>query len=132
MLVRFASAALVVCVAIALAAAVISVLMPVPPEKLFPLLTFWCIAPVAWGIWAMLAPGSWVPRLFPLWGAFLGVIAGVLCEFVLHLPTVVLGFHFSVLESLLAVLVMAGFYAALWLLVGLAYRSLSHPAPAAP
>jgi hypothetical protein len=131
MLVRFASAALVACIAVALAASVISLTMPAPPEKLFLLLTYWCIAPAVWGVWAMLAPGSWVPRLYPLWGAFLGLVAGVLCEFVLHLPTVLMGLHFSTLESIIAVLVMAGFYAALWLLVRIAYRSLSRPALAA-
>ena len=131
MLVRFASAALVACIGVALAASVVSLTMPAPPEKLFRLLVFWAIAPAVWGVWAMLAPGSWLPKLLPLWGAFLGVVAGVLCEFVLKLPENLFGVHFSTIESILAVLTLAVFYAALWFLVRMAYRSLSRPAPVA-
>jgi hypothetical protein len=131
MLQRFASAALVACVAIAVAAAAVALTLPAPPEKLFRLLTLWCIGPAVWGVWAMVAPGSWVPKLLPVWGVFLGLVAGVLCEFVLKLPKQVFGIQFSTLESTIGVLVMAAFYAVLWLLVRAAYTSLSRKAPAA-
>src|SRR5512145_3359632 len=86
MLRRFAAASSVGSVVIAVGGAV-SLLPPRwPPADALVLTTAWCFVPVAWGLWAMLAPARWVPHRLPLWGALLGVAAGIVAGPVLDLP----------------------------------------------
>ena len=120
MLHRFAAACTVASMVIAAAAAV-SVLVPFPLESARLLTTAWCFVPVAWGLWAMLAPASWVPGRLPAWGAILGVAAGVVAGPVLDIPHRVGG-----LSGFRWVPLLVGpiFYYLLWLLVASAYRSL--------
>jgi malate dehydrogenase (oxaloacetate-decarboxylating)(NADP+) len=55
------------------------ILMPaLPMARTYPLTVVWCFVPLAWGIWALIAPAAWVPKRLPLWGAILGLIAGSL------------------------------------------------------
>ena len=76
MLQRFAAASSVGSVIIAIGA-LVSLLPPRwPPADALVLTTAWCFVPLAWGLWAVMAPTGWVPRRLPLWGAILGVVAG--------------------------------------------------------
>ena len=47
------------------------------PET-YPLTVVWCFVPLAWGVWALIAPTAWAQERVPLWGAILGLIAGSL------------------------------------------------------
>jgi hypothetical protein len=118
---RFAAASSVASVVIA-AGALVSLLPPRwPPADARVLTTAWCFVPLAWGLWAMLAPGSWVPRRLPLWGAILGVAAGIVAGPVLDLPLRLAG-----LRDLRWITLIVGpvFYYVIWLLVPVAHRSL--------
>lgn len=117
---RFAAASAVAAVVIAGGAAV-SLLAPFPPEAARLLTTAWCFVPVAWGLWAMLAPASWVPGRLPLWGGILGVVAGVMAGPVLNIPLRLGGPSSGRWIALLAGPVL---YYLLWLLVAVGYRSL--------
>jgi hypothetical protein len=83
MLHRFAAASAVASVIIA-GGAIVSLLPPRwPAADARVLTTGWCFVPLAWGLWAMLAPARWVPRRLPVWGAILGLVAAsspVLCR----------------------------------------------------
>lgn len=125
MLRRFAAASVVATIALAVAASVVMLVPGMKLERFAPLLALWCCAPCAWGIWAILAPASWIPRCFPFWGAILGIIAGCLAAFVINLPLRVFGEPISVAFRACGVLVLVGFYALLWTLVGTAYRKLA-------
>lgn len=85
------------------------------------LTTAWCFVPLAWGVWAMLAPARWVPRRLPMWGAILGLVAGVMAGRVLDLPVRLAG-----LRGVRWMPLVVGpiFYYLVWLLVPVAYRSL--------
>jgi hypothetical protein len=72
-----------------------------------------------------------VPQRFPLWGAILGLIAGFLAAFVLSLPSRVAGETLPVTLRGLALGIIVVLYFFLWMLVRVAYRSLSRPKPAA-
>ncbi len=75
MLPRFASFSAVASLVIALAAGSLR-LNPFPNlETRYLLTSLWCMLPLAWGLWAMLTPRSWLPQSLPLWGAILGLIA---------------------------------------------------------
>ncbi len=125
MLQRFASAALVAVIAIAVAALAIFLIPGITLQQASPALLAWCCAPCVWGIWVMAAPRSWVPRLLPQWGAILGLIAGVLGVFVLNMPRRVVAIDFSVATRLVMVLVLAAFYYVMWTFVAAAYRRLA-------
>jgi hypothetical protein len=86
--------------------------------------TAWCFVPLAWGLWAMLAPAHWVPSRLPIWGAILGIVAGSIAGPVLDLPLRLGG-----LSGVRWVMLVVGpiFYYLLWLLVRVAYRSLAGP-----
>src|SRR5689334_14682077 len=88
---RFAAACVVGSIAVAFGALVLLLIPGLTFEKVFPLTVIWCCVPLIWGLWAMIAPRSWTPRMLPLWGALLGAIAGLLAAFVLNLPSRVLG-----------------------------------------
>jgi len=96
-------------------------------QKFYPLLTLWCFAPLAWGIWAMLAPSSWVPQRLPIWGAILGAVAGLLAFFVLNMPLRVFGVAAPVIWRGAGVVMIAAVYYLLWMLVRLAHRHLAIP-----
>jgi hypothetical protein len=123
---RFASGSAIACIVIAIAALVV-MLTPGLFARVQPVAIIWCFVPLAWGIWAVLAPGSWVPRRLPHWGAVLGLIAGLLGALVLNLPARVLGLTLAVPWRTVAVLVMTAVYYFLWMLVRRAYLSLTNP-----
>ena len=85
------------------------------------LTTAWCFVPFAWGLWAALAPSRWVPRRLPLWGAILGVVAGIVAGPILDFPGRLGG-----LRDLRWITLIVGpiFYYLMWLFVPVAYRSL--------
>lgn len=121
MLQRFTAACAVASVVIA-AGAAMSLLPPrwAAGDALI-VTTAWCFVPLTWGLWAMLAPARWVPSRLPVWGAILGVVAGVIAGPVLDLPQHLLG-----LSNIRWMPLVVGpiFYYVLWLPVGVAYRSL--------
>ncbi len=117
---RFAAACVVASIAIA-AGAVVSLLLRLPVEGVWILTTAWCFVPVAWGLWAMLAPSGWVPSRLSVWGAILGVVAGIMAGPVLNLPLRLGGPSGARWIALVAGPIV---YYLLWLLVGVAYRSL--------
>lgn len=117
---RFAAACAIASVVIA-AGAALSLLARFPIEGAWMLTTAWCFVPVAWGLWAMLAPSHWVPTQLSVWGAILGVVAGVVAGPVLNLPLRIGGPSSA---RWIALVVGPIFYYLLWLLVGVAYRSL--------
>lgn len=131
MLLRFTAACAVASVVIA-AGAIISLLPPrwaAADARL--LTTAWCFVPLAWGLWAMLAPGRWVPSRLPIWGAILGVVAGIIAGPALDLPLRLGG-----LSGIRWMPVIVGpiFYYFLWLPVRMAYDALQvmgQPAAAA-
>jgi len=103
------------------AGAVVSLLLRLPVEGAWMLTTAWCFVPVAWGLWAMLAPARWVPSRLSAWGAILGVVAGIVAGPLLNLPLRLGGPSGA---RWIALVVGPIFYYLLWLLVGVAYRSL--------
>jgi hypothetical protein len=125
---RFASASAVGSVAIALGAGSLR-LNPLPDlESRYLLTSIWCAVPLAWGLWAMLAPESWHPQRLPLWGAILGLIAGLLAFFVLDLPARFRGEPVPTWVGGVGVLFAIGGYYLLWLLVRRVHRALA-PSP---
>jgi hypothetical protein len=124
---RFAAASAVASVVVAAAA----VTTLVPPRwsaaNALVLTTAWCFFPLAWGLWAMLAPLRWVDRRLPLWGAILGGVAGIIAGPVLDLPLRLAG-----LRGVRWMTLVVGpiFYYFLWLLVRVAYCSLRVPVQA--
>ena len=118
MLHRFTAASAVASVVIA-AGAIISLLPPRwAAADARVLTTAWCFVPLAWGLWAMLAPARWVPSRLPIWGAILGVVAGIIAGPVLDLPLRLGG-----LSGIRWMPVVVGpiFYYFLWLPVRMAY-----------
>jgi hypothetical protein len=128
---RFVSGSAIASIAIALAVLILLLIPGVALQRVYPLPIVWCCAPAVWGLWAMFAPGRWVPQRFPLWGAILGLIAGLLATFVLNLPARILGETVPVILRGVAVAVIVVLYYFLWMLVRVAYRSLGAPAAGA-
>ena len=124
MLLRFAAASAVASIAVSVPILVVGLAPSLTFVQIYPLLIIWCLAPLAWGVWALLAPTAWVPGRLPLWGAILGIVAGLLVMFVLNLPARIFGQTVSVVFRGVAVLVLCAFYCLLWMLVRAAYRSL--------
>jgi hypothetical protein len=121
---RFVAASSVGALVIALGALVVLLLAP-DPRKIYILTAAWCFVPLVWGLWAMFAPLEWVPRRLPVWGAILGVIAGVMAGFVLDLPSLFAGQPVSAGLRSIAILAGPAAYYLLWLLVRTAYQSLA-------
>lgn len=117
---RFAAASAVASIVIALAAAGMLLVRPSVQDASL-LTTLWCLVPVAWGVWAMLAPSRWVPGRLAIWGAILGVAGGVAAGPWLDLPHRLGGLSGV---RWLPVIVGPVLYYLLWLLVGAAYRGL--------
>lgn len=122
LLLRFVAAAAVAAIVIAGAALLV---VAVPALRAYPLTTLWCFVPAAWGLWAMLAPTSWVPQRLPIWGAMLGVVAGLLAAFVLDLPSRILGERVAATLRGLAVLLAGALYYLLWVVARSTYRGLA-------
>lgn len=124
---RFAAASAIASVLIA-GGAIASLLAGWPTSGVRVLTTAWCFVPLAWGLWAVLAPSKWVPRKLPLWGAILGVLAGIMAGPVLDLPL-----RLADLHGLRWIPLVVGpiFYCLIWLLVRLAYNSLRIQVPSA-
>lgn len=125
MLQRFAAGTAIASMAIVLGVLAVSLIPVVSFQNIYPLPVIWCIVPLVWGLWAMIAPKSWVPHRLPLWGAVLGFIAGVLAAFVWNLPSRVAGEAVPTLLRGLGVLIAVVLYYLLWMLVRAAYRSLA-------
>lgn len=126
MLHRFAAASAVASVIIAVGA-IVSLLPPRwPASDARILTTAWCLVPLAWGLWAMVAPARWVPHRLPLWGAILGVVAGIIAGPVLDLPQRLGG-----LRGVGWMMLVVGpiVYYGVWLMVPVVYRSLRRSAP---
>lgn len=126
---RFAAGTAVASVAIAIAALIVCFAPGLTFARIYPLTILWCVAPLAWGIWALLTPSSWMPKRLPLWGAILGLMAGSLAALVLNLPSRLFGEPVPILLRAIAVLVVTLFYYLLWMLVRVACRSLVSAAP---
>ena len=124
---RFAASTAVASIVIAIAALIVCFAPDLNFQRIYPLPIFWCFAPVAWGIWALLIPSTWMPARLPLWGAILGLMGGSMAAFVLNLPSRLFGQAVSLTLRGAAVLVMVLFYYLLWMLVRVACRSLAGP-----
>jgi len=122
MLLRLASACAVAGPIIGIAAGVSLLIPRWSAADVRILTTFWCFVPLIWGLWAILAPASWVPRRLPLWGAILGIVAGVVAGPVLDMPLRLVGVRGV---SWFPVVVGPVLYYVLWLLVARTYGSLS-------
>ena len=131
MLTRFASAVCVASHAVALAAVVALLVAQPRPEALYRLTSLWCIVPAAWGVWAMLAPRTWVPKHLPAWGALLGLLLGSVVIFALDLPAQFLSEPLPAAARGLAVLILTAFYYCLWMLVRMVFRLLGSAAAGA-
>ena len=118
---RFAAASAVASVIIAVGA-IVSLLPPrwsAADARI--LTTAWCFVPMAWGLWAMLAPARWVPHRLPVWGAILGIVAGIAAGPLLDLPLRLAGLRDVRWMTLVVGPIL---YYLLWLPVPVAYRSL--------
>jgi hypothetical protein len=124
---RFVSASAIASMGIALAVLVILLVHGLPEQRFYPLTIMWCFAPLAWGLWAMIAPSAWVPERLPIWGTILGLVAGLMAFCVLNLPWRVFGVTAPLIWRGVGAVVIAVFYYLLWMLVRLAYRSLGSP-----
>jgi len=122
---RFFAASTIASIAIAVGALAILLTPALTFQRIYPLTIVWCFVPLAWGMWALLAPPAWVPERLPLWGAILGLIAASLAAFVFNLPARILGVPVPATLRGVAVVVMAMLYYLLWMLVRVACRSLA-------
>jgi len=128
---RFVAGSSIASVAIAFATLVVLVVPGLDAQSFYPLAFLWCLVPLAWGLWAALAPASWAAKRLPIWGAILGLGVGLLGAFVLNLPAHVLAAPVPVIARAAGVVVMTVFYYVLWMLVDAAHRALLGPTPAA-
>ena len=99
--------------------------------NIYLLATVWCFVPLAWGLWAMLAPAAWVPQRFPLWGSLLGLLAGIVAALVLNVPSRVAGASVPLALRILDVVAIMAFYYFLWMLVRGVYQAIAGRAPKA-
>lgn len=127
MLQRFVAGTAIASIAVAVGALVLLLL---PNVRLSPVTTIWCFVPLVWGVWAMCAPSQWVPTRLPIWGAILGLIAGLFAAFVLNIALRVVGAVLSVSMRGFAVIVAVVFYYILWTFVRSMYISLAAERPA--
>ena len=110
MIQRFSSASAVACVVIALAASGLRLTPASKPEGLYLITTIWCLLPLVWGLWAIIIPRSWVPHRLPLWGAILGVIAGLVVLVGLDMPYRLSGQTLLVYQKVVGVLLAIVLY----------------------
>lgn len=131
MLIRFAAAATVASVAIALGSLLIPFLLIFHPEGFGVVTRLWCLLPALWGVWAMLTPRAWMPERLPQWGAILGLLLGVVALPVFNLPERAFYLHLPMQARIGGVLLASGFYYLLWLLVRKACLAMTQaPQPA--
>jgi hypothetical protein len=128
---RFVSGSAIASIAIAFAVLVLLLVHGLAAQRFFSLIAMWCSAPLVWGLWAMIAPSSWLPQRLPLWGAILGLLAGFNAFVVLNLPLRVLGVTAPVILRGVGVVLIVVLYYLLWMLVRLAFRSLGTLTPVA-
>ena len=126
MLSRFASAVCVASPAAALATVIALLVSGSRPEALYRLTPLWCIVPAVWGLWAMLAPRTWVPKRLPSWGAILGLLVGTVVFFALNLPAQILGESIPAPLRGLGVLILATLYYCLWIVVRVVFGAVTH------
>ena len=131
MLQRFVSATAVASIVVGIAALVVSSGTMPNPDGAYLLVRIWCVVPVVWGLWALLIPPHWVPGRFPLWGAMLGVIAGMVAGFVFDLPARVLDMPSSTGASLGVFVFAVVAYGLLWMLVRTVYLAIGGEGKAA-
>ena len=128
MLARFAGATAVAAVVIALTSlALLFVPLPTGAAGRSLLTTAWCFVPVIWGVWALLTPHAWMPQRLPLWGAILGLIAGIMAAFVLDFPERIAGVSLNMLQRALALPLAMAIYYLLWMIVRRVCEALTHP-----
>lgn len=123
MLQRFVAGTAVASVAIAVGDLVV---LLIPTLKVSQLTTIWCFVPLIWGLWAVCTPSRWMPVRLPVWGAILGLVAGIFAMFVLNIPLRVLGLMLPLTWRVLLLLVAVAFYYVLWRLVRVLYCSIGH------
>jgi len=128
---RFVSGSAIAAMGIAFATLVLLLAQGLAEQRFYALTIVWCFVPLAWGLWAMIAPSGWVPHRLPIWGAILGLIAGLLIFLVLNLPWRVFEVTVPVILRGVGVLIMVVIYYFLWMLVRLAFRALGTPTSAA-
>ncbi|MBI3670525.1 MAG: hypothetical protein HY237_12180 [Acidobacteria bacterium] len=131
MLQRFAAGSAIASMAIALLALVVLLTPVLGPRRFYPVTIVWCLMPLVWGLWAMLTPKAWVPQRLPLWGAILGLAAGLFVAFVLNVHSLVLGEPVPARLRGLWVLLLVAFYYLLWMLVRVTCKALNRPPPGA-
>ncbi len=124
MLCRFAAAAAVASVVIAAAVVVIGLSPVLSFTRVYPLPVIWCVVPLVWGIWALLAPPSWVEERLPLWGAILGFVAGIFAALVLDLPSRVWRVAVPLDLRILGVAALTLLYYFMWIPVEFLYEAL--------
>jgi hypothetical protein len=128
MLRRFAAGAMVACVAIAVGAATVLVVLGMSAQRVAPILAAWCMVPCFWGLWAMLAPPKWVPERFPVWGAILGTMAA-LGALLVDLPARIFGVSLPAIARVFGVVAGSLFYYFLWMVVRSVYTKLADSRP---
>ena len=121
---RFAAASAIAAIAIAVALLAVVLTHALTVPNAYPLSTLWCFAPLVWGFWAAIAPKSWVPNRLPIWGAILGLFAGLFGTFVLNLPHVLFDHELSMAWKLAVVAGLMILYFILWLFVRAGYRAI--------
>jgi len=124
---RFVAGSAVAAVLVAVAAVVLVSVAGSALPRMWPLATMWCFVPLAWGIWALLTPKTWMPNWLPYWGAILGLIGGIMSAFVLNIPSRVFAMTVTMTGRTVAVLAVVVLYYFLWMLVRTAYMSLVPP-----
>lgn len=128
MLRRFASAGVIPALVIPIILLVIFLTRTLTVPKAFPLTTLWCFASLIWGVWAILAPKSWVPQRLPIWGAILGLLIGMFALFVLNMPHVLFDMDLGTASRAGLVAGMIVLYFFLWILVRAVYRKVGEAA----
>jgi len=122
---RFVSAVAIASIVIFVGAIILQLNPNFAVDSRYLLTTIWCMVPLIWGLWALLAPKSWLPKHIPIWGAILGLIAGVTVVFALDIPARF--FNEPISNLLRGGLVIAAvvLYYLLWLFVRRIYTSIS-------
>lgn len=125
MLIRFAAAAVVASVAIAVGSLLIPFLLVFNPEGFCAVTRLWCAIPVVWGVWAMLTPRGWMPARLPHWGAILGLLLGLVALLIFNMPARAFFLRLPAEARIAGMFVLGGFYYLLWVLVRKVYESLA-------
>lgn len=122
---RFVAGSAVAALLIAVAALALVSLPGLALLRTWPLTLMWCFVPATWGIWAVLAPRSWVPGRLPYWGAILGFAGGLTNALVLDMPFLVFR-KYVPMEARWGMVIGAtvGYYF-LWMLVRAALNSIA-------